>query len=77
MGRHVVFPVELLAAHGARIGFSVQVCSHIMPVEIGWMSVCVIAHLASVGVALLDAEAPNADGIGSAFRIGHIGFLAG
>ena len=62
MSRHVVFPVELLMADGARVGLALQVGGHIVPVEVARMGVRVVAHLATVRVPVLDAEAADGDG---------------
>lgn len=60
---HIVFTVELLVADIAGIGLPVQMCCHIMPVEVRGVSVRVVADLAPVSIALLNAETPDADGI--------------
>ena len=61
MSRHVVFPVELLVADGARVGLALQVSGDIVPMEVARMGVRVVAHLAAVRVPVLDAEAAYAD----------------
>jgi len=63
--RHVVLSVELLLAHGARVGLALEVGGDVVPVEVGGMGVGVVADLAAVGVTVLDAEAADADGRGS------------
>ena len=64
MGRHVVLAVELLLADGAGVGLALKVGGHVVPVEVGRVGVGVVAHLAPVRVAVLDAEAADADGRG-------------
>ena len=71
MSRHVVFPVELLVADSAWVGLALEVGGDIVPVEVAWMSVRVVAHLAAVSVPVLDAEAPDRDGGGSVGRAGQ------
>ena len=66
--RHVVLPVELLGTDGAGVRLPVEVGGHIVPVEIGRVGVGVVADLASVGVALLGAIAPDADRVGSVIK---------
>ena len=64
MSRHIVLPVELLVADAAGIGLALQVGGHVVAVKVGGMRVRVVAHLAAVRVAVLDAEAADADGGG-------------
>ena len=64
VGSHVVLAVELLVTHATRVGLAVQVGGHVMPVEVGGVSIGIVANFAPVSVALLDTEAPDADGIG-------------
>ena len=64
---HVVLPVELLVTHSARVGLALEVGGDVVPVEVAWMCVRVVAHLAAVRVLwwpLVDAEAADADGVG-------------
>ena len=58
---HVVLPVELLMTHLARVGVPVQVGGDVVPVEVAWVGVRVVAHLAAVRVPVLDAEASDRD----------------
>ena len=62
VSRHVVLPVELLVTHSTRVGLALEVCGDVVPVEVAWVGVRVVAHLAPVRRALLDAEASDADG---------------
>ena len=62
MRRHVVLAVELLRTDAARITLAVEMSRDVMPVEVGGVGVRVVAHLAPVRRALLDAEAADADG---------------
>ncbi len=71
--RHVVLPVELLRADGARVGLAVQVGGDVVAVEVGRVGVGVVAHLAAVGVALLHAEAPDADRVALLGSLGRRG----
>lgn len=64
MRGHVVFSVEFLGAHRARVGLPVQVGGDVMSVEVRGVGVGVVAHLAPVGVSLLGAVGPDADGRG-------------
>ena len=77
MRGHVVLPVELLGADAAGVALPVEVRGHVMPVEVGRVGIGVVAHLAAVRVALLDAEAPDGDGTVSAaaHRVHHAGPL--
>jgi len=61
VSRHVVLPVELLVADGARVGLALEVSGDIVPVEVAWVSVGIVANLATVGVPILDAEAADGD----------------
>ena len=57
--------------HLARVGVPVQVGGDVVPVEVAWVGVRVIAHLAAVRVLwwpLVDAEAADADGVGGVLR---------
>ena len=61
VSRHVVLPVELLVTHSARVGLALEVGGDIVPVEVAWVRVRVVAHLAAVRVPVLDAEASDRD----------------
>ena len=39
VSRHVVLPVELLVADGARVGLALEVSGDIVPMEVAWVSV--------------------------------------
>ena len=68
MGGHVVLSVKFLMTHGARIGLTLEVGCHVVPVEVGGVGVGVVAHLAAVVVPVLDAEAAYTDGGGGLGR---------
>jgi len=71
VSRHVVLPVELLVADGAWVGLALEVGGDVVPVEVARVSVCIVAHLATVSVPVLDAEAADRDGGGSVRRAGQ------
>ena len=65
VSRHVVLPVELLVTHSARVGLALEVGGDVVSVEVAWVGVRVVAHLAAVRVLwwpLVGAETPDADG---------------
>ena len=68
MGRHIVFAVEFLVTNGARVRFSVQVSGNVMSMEIGRMSVRIVADLTTIRIPFLQAIRTDTNG-----RIGVTG----
>ena len=66
---HIVLSIELLVADGAGVGLPLQMRGDIVPVEVARVGVGIVAHLAAVSVAVLDAEAANADWIGAVVAV--------
>ena len=80
MCRHVVFAVEFLVANGARIRFSVQVSGNVMSMEIGRMSVRIVADLTTIRIPFLQAIRTDTNGrigVTGSRRPGRAGRIAG
>lgn len=65
VSRHIILPVKLLVADSARIGFTLQVCGHVVAMEVAGVCVSIVTHLTSVCIPVLNAETADRDGCGS------------
>jgi len=61
---HIILPVKLFVADSARIGFTLEVGGHVVPVEVAWVGVGIVTHLTSVCIPVLYAETADRDGRG-------------
>ena len=68
MSCHVVLSVKFLMTNFAWVRIPLKVSRYIMPVEIAWVGVGIVADLTTIGVlgwSFIYAKASDADWIGS------------
>jgi len=71
MSRHVVLSVKFLMTNFAWVRIPLKMCCYIMPVEIAWMRIGIVANFATIGVlgwTFVGAKTSDADRIVALWR---------
>ena len=68
MSCHVILSVKFLMTNFAWVRIPLKMSCHIMPVEIAWVGVGIVADLTTIGIlggSFISAKASDAYGIGT------------